>query len=95
MGNNAPKEGRKAYSMKLVDKNKLGVGAFSEVYKITTKDKKTEYAAKIFNIPLNLSDVFGGLYFNKELKTVKETSHPFVVKPIDYFEYKGYLCIIN
>jgi hypothetical protein len=83
MGNNAPKEGRKAYSMKLADKNKLGVGSFSEVYKITTKDKKTEYAAKIFKVPLNLFYVLDGLYFLNDLRILKETCHPFVVKSID------------
>ena len=40
--------------MKLNDKNKIGEGAYGSVYKIKTKDLKTECAAKIFKIPVKM-----------------------------------------
>jgi serine/threonine protein kinase len=50
MGNGASK-GPDAYNMKLKEKNKIGEGTFGAVYKIKTKDKKTECAVKVFKIP--------------------------------------------
>ena len=38
--------------MKLTEQNKLGEGPKGEVYRIMTKDKKREYAAKIFKFPV-------------------------------------------
>jgi hypothetical protein len=66
MGNAASK-GVDAYSMKLIDKNKLGEGAFGAVYKIKTKDKKTACAAKIFKVPFKMMNALEELGYDREL----------------------------
>ena len=84
---NAESQAEKAYSMKLTEKNKLGEGAYGEVYKIMTKDKKTACAAKIFKIPYKLMDDMQELGYHSELKVLQETSHPFIVKYMEEFVY--------
>ena len=86
MGNAATK-GLDAYSMKLTDKNKLGEGAFGAVYKIMTKDQKKACAAKIFKIPFKMMNALEQLGYDRELKILQETSHPFVVKYMEEFVY--------
>ena len=86
MGNTATK-GPDAYEMKLTEKNKLGEGAYGEVYKIMTKDKKTACAAKIFKIPFKMMNALEQLGYDRELKILQETSHPFVVKYMEEFVY--------
>lgn len=66
MGNNAA-FGEKAYSMKLTEKYKLGEGAYGAVYKIKTKDKKTQCAAKIFKIPFKNMTSLEKLGYDREL----------------------------
>jgi hypothetical protein len=68
-----------AYSMKIRDKNKLGEGAYGCVYKIMTKDKKIACAAKIFKIPFKMMSALEQMGYDRELKILQETSHPFVV----------------
>jgi serine/threonine protein kinase len=84
---NAASQGEKAYSMKLRDKNKLGEGAYGAVYKIMTKDKKTACAAKIFKVPFKMMSSLEHLGYDRELKILQETSHPFVVKYMEEFVY--------
>lgn len=71
--------------MKLIDKNKLGEGAFGAVYKIMTKDKKTTCAVKIFKTSFKKMEPLEKLGYRRELKILKETSHPFVIKYIEDF----------
>jgi hypothetical protein len=54
---NATTYGKKEYIMKLSDKNKLGEGPYSTVYKVTSKDKQAVYAAKIYYFPFELMEV--------------------------------------
>ena len=84
---NAASKGEDAYSMKLTDKNKLGEGAFGAVYKIMTKDQKKACAAKIFKIPFKMMNALEQLGYDRELKILQETSHPFVVKYMEEFVY--------
>ena len=86
MGNVATK-GENAYSMKLSEKNKLGEGSYGAVYKIMTKDMKTACAAKIFKIPYKMMNSLDQLGYDRELKILQETSHPFVVKHMEEFFY--------
>ena len=84
---NTESQAEKAYSMKLTEKNKLGEGAYGEVYKIMTKDKKTACAAKIFKIPFKMMSSLEHLGYDRELQVLQETSHPFVVKYMEEFVY--------
>ena len=81
--------------MKLSENNKLGEGAFGAVYKIMTKDLQTACAAKIFKIPMKMMSTLEKLGYDRELKILQETLHPFVVKYMEEFEYKGKLCIVT
>ncbi len=72
-----------AYKMDLT--NKLGEGAFGRVYKITTYDKKTECAAKIFKTSYEKMEPLEKLGYGRELKILQETSHPFVIKYMEDF----------
>jgi hypothetical protein len=64
---NATFYGKKEYLMKLTEKNKLGEGPYSTVYKVTTKDKQAVYAAKIFSFPFELMEVLKPLDIGREL----------------------------
>ena len=52
-----------------------------------TKDKKTACAAKIFKIPYKMMDSLDKLGYDRELKILQQTSHPFVVKYMEEFVY--------
>jgi serine/threonine protein kinase len=85
MGNSATK-GPDAYHMKLTKENKLGEGTYGAVYKIKTKSKPSiPCAAKIFKIPLKMMDSLDQLGYDRELKILQETSHPFVIKYMEEF----------
>lgn len=64
---NAIAHGKKEYKMKLSDKNKLGEGSYSAVYKVMTKDKTAAYAAKIFIFPFELMSVLKPLDVDREV----------------------------
>jgi serine/threonine protein kinase len=85
MGNSAT-NGPDAYYMKLTEENKLGEGTYGAVYKITTKNKPQRVcAAKIFKIPLKMMDDLDQLGYDRELKILQESSHPFVIKYMEEF----------
>ena len=86
MGNGVA-QGEKAYSINLDEKNKLGEGAYGTVYKIKTKDKKVTCAAKFFKVPYKMMSQLEQLGYDRELKILQETSHPFVVKYMEEFVY--------
>jgi hypothetical protein len=67
--------------------NYVGEGSFGRVYKIMTYDKKTAYAAKIFERSYDNMDDFHNLGLSRELKILRETSHPFVIKYMDYIQF--------
>jgi hypothetical protein len=52
-----------------------------------TKDEKTASAVKIFKIPFKIMNSFEKLGYDRELKILQETSHPFVVKYMEEFFY--------
>ncbi len=79
--------GPKAYSIKLTEDNKIGEGTYGEVYKITTKDQKTVCAAKILKMPFKMMKPLQQLGYDRELKILQETSHPFVIKYMEEFHY--------
>ena len=60
-----------------------------------TKDEKTACAAKIFKVPFKLMDSLEQLGYDRELKILQETTHPFVVKYMEEFFYKDRLCIVT
>ena len=86
MGNSATK-GPYAYLMKLTEKKKLGEGTYGAVYKVKTKVNRRPCAAKIFKIPLKMMDSLDQLGYDRELKVLQETSHPFVIKYMEEFVY--------
>ena len=81
--------------MKLNDTNKLGEGNYGEVYKIMTKDKQTTCAAKIFKVPFKQMSSLEQMGYDRELKILQNSSHPFVIKYMEEFVYKGKLCIVT
>ena len=85
MGNTAT-SGPDAYQMDLKDNNKVGEGAYGTVYKIRNKDGK-DCAVKIFKIPFKIMSSLERLGYDRELKILQETSHPFVVKYMEEFFY--------
>ncbi len=61
---------------------------FGAVYKIKTNDKdKTPCAAKFFKVPYQSMSLLEQLGYDRELKILKEASHPFVVKYMGEFVY--------
>ena len=86
MGNSAT-TGPDAYSMKLTEQNKLGEGTYGAVYKVMTKVNPRPCAAKIFKMPLKMMDSLDQLGYDRELKVLQETSHPFVIKYMEEFVY--------
>ncbi len=81
--------------MKVTDKNKIGEGAYGVVYKIITNDEKIACAAKIYKVPFKMMNSLEQLGYDRELKILQETSHPFVVKYMEEFFYKDRLCIVT
>ncbi len=77
--------GEKAYSIDLNEKNKLGEGSYGAVYKIHTKDNKRACAAKIFKIPFKQMNILEKLGYDRELKILQESNHPFVVQYMEEF----------
>ena len=73
--------------MELTKENWLGEGTFGVVYKVMRKDKQTACAVKIFKIPLNKMNNLEKLGYYRELKILKEASHPFVIKYMEEFVY--------
>ncbi len=65
--------GKKEYIFKLSDKNKLGEGPYSALYKVTTKDKEGIYVAKIFSFPFELIEAIKPLNHGQKLKIMQET----------------------
>ena len=86
MGNTQSKR-EDEYIIKLKDKYKLGSGAYGTVYKIIRKDNKRPYAAKIYNVPYEIMTPQQKLGYERELKILQETSHPFVINYIEEFVY--------
>jgi hypothetical protein len=60
-----------------------------------TKDNQTACAAKIFKVPFKMMSDLEHLGYDRELKILKETSHPFVVKYMEEFVYQDKLCIVT
>ena len=94
MGNTST-TGPDAYKINLKENNKIGEGAYGTVYKIMTKDEKTDCAAKIFKLPAKMMNSLEWLGYDRELKILQETSHPFVVKYMEEFFYQERLCIVT
>ena len=73
----------------------LGKGATSFVYEMISKDKNVHYAVKTIFFHIN-EDLNSNL---KEIKLLKEFSHPNIVKIFDYHHWKSpphqYLFLVN
>jgi serine/threonine protein kinase len=75
--------------MKLTQENKLGEGSYGEVYKVEHKNHGPgcTCAAKIYKVPYKKMKTLEKLGYNRELKILKETSHPFILKYREEFSY--------
>ena len=52
-----------------------------------TKVNSRPCAAKIFKIPLKMMDSLDQIGYDRELKVLQKTSHPFVIKYMEEFVY--------
>ena len=71
----------------MTDGNRLGEGAYGEVYKIKKKKTKEICAGKFFKVPkdsMNSKEIIG---YERESEILKTSDHPFVVKYIEEFMY--------
>jgi hypothetical protein len=84
MGNNtaSASQGEKAYIIKLEKANRIGGGTYADVYRIRKKDKNSNimYAAKFLKVPMEYMDNLEKKGYDVELKILKDTNHPFVIK---------------
>ena len=79
--------GETAYEIKLKEANMLGEGSFAQVYKIKRKKDGLLCAAKFFKVPLNVMNSKDEMGCERELKILKQATHPFLIQYIEEFPY--------
>jgi len=75
--------------------NRLGDGAFSEVYEVVHKDTNLHYAAKILNTKGFLHDDKALRRLRDEISILRECDHPNILKFVENFRSDSQVVIIT
>ena len=80
------------WDLDLSEKNKLGEGGFSDVYRVKSKRDGSEYAVKIMEKAGMHKDDVESVY--EEVRIMKLLQHPNIVKFIDFFDEGGKMYVV-
>ena len=75
-------------------RNVIGEGAFSQVYKVLSKDSKETYAAKVIKHKQIYSDPRGPALIKLEIDVLRRVDHPNIARLVEVHEVQGAVVIV-